>query len=144
MHLGGDTIFILSYAEVIRDTLVEADPANADTFNANDDAFIARHLRLLLYAFPVMEQISREEDVPIYMIDDADLPGEPGGLAGSYTTMRAQNIEILTEALGGDGSHAVHIEARIIPGAKWRNSAKKGLDDRIEGVARSRSVLPAR
>ena len=82
---------------------------------------------------PAMEQVSREANVQIYMIDDEDLPGEPGDLARSYTTLRARNIEIPAEALGGDGSHAVHIEARNIPGAKWRNSAKKGLDDRIDG-----------
>ena len=204
MHLGGDTIFILSHADEIRDAFAEADPANACTDNVIDDDFIAslpeldkasqavfatlpeekrqpysfhnsfsdfarrcgftvlgtirphdfsepgahdaaeiidplRELRLpaifgpSFTPSPAMEQVSREANVPIYMIDDNDLPGEPGDFARSYTTMRAQNIEILTEALGGDGSHAVHIEARNIPGAKLRNSAKKGLDDRIDG-----------
>ena len=64
---------------------------------------------------PVMEQISREADVPIYMIDDDDLPGEPGDLEHSYINMRLQNIMTLAQALGGDGSLADHIDTRIVP-----------------------------
>ena len=132
-HLEGDTIFILSYVEVIRDTLVEADPANADILTQTTTPSLPAIYGSSFTPSQVIEQISREANVQIYMIDDEDLPGEPGDLARSYTTLRARNIEIPAEALGGDGSHAVHIEARNIPGAKWRNSAKKGLDDRIGG-----------
>jgi hypothetical protein len=49
------------------------------------------------------------------MLDDDDLPGEPGDLEHSFINMRVQNIKILAEALGGDGSHADHIATRNIP-----------------------------
>lgn len=64
---------------------------------------------------PVMEQISREADVPFYMIDDDDLPGEPGDLEHAYVNMRVRNIKTLAEALGGDGSPADHIDTRNVP-----------------------------
>jgi len=186
IHFGGDTFFILSYAEAIRDTLVEVDPDNAGTYNANYDAYTARLLQLdeaimevvstipeenrQLYSYhnsfsyfarrygfnvlgsvqphdfsepsehdvaevidllraldlpavfgssfapsTVMEQISREADVPIYMIDDDDLPGEPGDLEHSYINMRVRNLKTLAEALGGDGSLADHIDTRNVP-----------------------------
>ena len=185
-HLGGDLDFVISYSEQIRDTLVEQDPDNAGTYNANYDDYTVRLLELdevimavvatipeenrQLYSYhnsfayfarrygytilgsiqphdftepsahdvaeiidllrelklpaifgssftpsPVMEQISREAYVPIYMIDDDDLPGVPGDLEHSFINMRVQNIKILAEALGGDGSHADHIETRNIP-----------------------------
>ena len=117
-HLGGDTIFILSYVEVIRDTLVEADPANADILTQTTTPSLPAIYGSSFTPSQVIEQISREADVPIYMIDDDDLPGEPGDLACSYINMRAQNIEILAEALGGDGSPADHLETRNIPGAE--------------------------
>ena len=39
---------------------------------------VARHLCPSFTPSPVIKQISREADVTIYMIDDDDLPGEPG------------------------------------------------------------------
>ena len=42
---------------------------------------------------PVMEQISRETGVPIFMLEDDDLPGEPGDPEHSFINMRVQNIE---------------------------------------------------
>ena len=62
-----------------------------------------------------MEQCSREADVPIYMIDDHDLPREPGDLEHACINMRFQNIKTLAEALGGDGSLADHIDTRNVP-----------------------------
>ena len=47
----------------------------------------------------VTEQISREADVPIYMIDDYGLPGEPGGPEHAYINKRVKNIKTLAEAL---------------------------------------------
>lgn len=54
----------------------------------------------------------------IKLTDDDVLPGEPGDLEHSCINMRVQDIEILTEALDGDGSHADHIETRNIPDAE--------------------------
>ena len=42
---------------------------------------------------PVMEQISRETGVPIFMLEDDDLLGEPGDPEHSFINMRVQNIE---------------------------------------------------
>lgn len=42
LHMGGDSFFVLKYAEVIRDTLVESDPANADAYQSNYDEYVAR------------------------------------------------------------------------------------------------------
>lgn len=64
---------------------------------------------------PVMEQISREADVPIYMIDDDDLPGEPGDLEHSFANMKVQNLKTLAEALGGDPTLMDHIDTRNVP-----------------------------
>ena len=41
-HLWPDPILTLRYAEIVRDNLVARDPANADYYNANYDAFSAR------------------------------------------------------------------------------------------------------
>ncbi len=45
-HLWPNPAFALRYADVIRDTLVERDPANADYYNANHDAFAKRIMAL--------------------------------------------------------------------------------------------------
>ncbi|MDE0198151.1 MAG: metal ABC transporter substrate-binding protein [Caldilineaceae bacterium] len=186
MHLGGDTIFTIRYAGQIRDTLVNRDPDNADTYNANHDAYTARLMEVdeatkalvatipeknrQLYSYhnsfsyfarrhgfkvlgsiqphdfsepsahdvaeiidllrelklpaifgssftpsPVMEQISREADVPIFWIDDDTLPGEPGDLEHSFVNMKVQNMKTLAEALGGDPTLMDHIDTRNIP-----------------------------
>ncbi len=41
-HLWPDPILSLRYAEIVRDTLVERDPGNADYYNANYDQFASR------------------------------------------------------------------------------------------------------
>jgi ABC-type Zn uptake system ZnuABC Zn-binding protein ZnuA len=41
-HLWTDPTYAIRYAEVIRDTLVERDPANADYYRANAEAFVAK------------------------------------------------------------------------------------------------------
>ena len=41
-HLWPDPILALKYAEIVRDTLVERDPDNADYYRANYEAFSAR------------------------------------------------------------------------------------------------------
>ncbi len=91
-----------------------------------------------------MEQISREADIPIYMTDSDDLPGEPGGIEHSCINMRVQNIKILADALGGDDSHADHIETRNFPTPNRAILRKMGLDDRIPRGAKSLSVLSGR
>ena len=63
----------------------------------------------------VMEQISRESGVPIVMLDDDDLPGEPGDLEHSFINMRLQNMKKIAEALGGDTTVMDHIEPRNVP-----------------------------
>lgn len=168
--MGGDTILALKFAGVIRDTLVEHDPA--DAYRANYDEFaacidaldaaiqaatasipeenrqlysyhdsfsymarryghtivgtlqphdfsepsaldVAEAIELLreldlpaifVSSFspsPVLEQISREADVPIYWYDDDNLPGEPGDPEHSFFYMNVQNQKALAEALGG-------------------------------------------
>ena len=62
-----------------------------------------------------MEQISRESGVPIVMLDDDDLPGEPGDLEHSFINMRLQNMKKIAEALGGDTTVMDHIEPRNVP-----------------------------
>lgn len=62
-----------------------------------------------------MEQISRQADVTIYMIDDDNLPGEPGDREHACIHVRVRNIKTLAEALGGDGSLADHIDTRNLP-----------------------------
>ncbi len=185
-HMGGDTMLALKFAGVIRDTLVEQDPANADAYNANYDQFAARIDELdaairavtasipeenrQLYSYhdsfsymarrygytivgtlqphdfsepsaqdvagaiellrelelpaifgssfspsPVLEQISREADVPIYWYDDDNLPGEPGDLEHSFFYMKVRNQQALAEALGGDPTLIDHVETRNIP-----------------------------
>ena len=186
VHLGGDTIFAVSYAGQIRDTLVNREPDNTDAYNANHDAYTARLLEIdeairavvasipegnrQLYSYhnsfsyiarrygfkvlgsiqphyfsepsahdvaevidlprelelpaisgssftpsPVMEQISREADVPNYMIDDDDLPGEQGDLEHSFLNMKVQDITTLAEALGGNPTLLDHIDTRNVP-----------------------------
>ena len=185
-HMGGDTMLARKIAAVIRDTLVEHDPANADTYRANYDKFSARIDELdaaivavtasipeenrQLYSYhdsfsyfarrygytivgtlqphdfsepsaqdvaaaiellreldlpaifgssfspsPVLEQISREADVPIYWYDDDNLPGEPGDPEHSFFYMNVHNLKALAEALGGDPTLIDHIETRNIP-----------------------------
>ncbi len=63
----------------------------------------------------VMEQISREADVPIFMIDDDDLPGEPGDPEHSLLNMKVQNFKTLAEALGGDPTFMDHFETYNVP-----------------------------
>ncbi len=41
-HLWTDPTYAIEYAGVVRDTLAEADPANADTYTTNHDAFVAQ------------------------------------------------------------------------------------------------------
>ena len=41
-HLWPNPLFALRYAEIMRDTLVKRDPANADYYNANYDVFAER------------------------------------------------------------------------------------------------------
>ena len=185
-HMGGDTMLALKFAGVIRDTLVEQDPANADAYNANYDQFAARideldaAIRAVTASIPeenrqlysyhdsfsymarrygytivgtlqphdfsepsaldvaeaiellreldlpaifgssyspstVLEQISREADVPIYWYDDDNLPGEPGDPEHSFFSMKVRNQKALAEALGGDATLIDHIETRNIP-----------------------------
>lgn len=185
-HMGGDTMLALKFAGVIRDTLVEHDPANADAYNANYDEFALRiedidaAIRAVtasipeenrqLYSYhdsfsyfarrygytivgtlqphdfsepsaqdvaeaiellreldlpaifgssfspsPVLEQISREADVPIYWYDDDNLPGEPGDPEHSFFYMKVRNQKALADALGGDASLMDGIETRNIP-----------------------------
>ena len=64
---------------------------------------------------PVMEQISRETGVPIFMLEDDDLPVEPGDLEHSFLNMRVQNMKKMSEALGGDPTLMDHIEPRNVP-----------------------------
>ena len=186
LHLGGDPGFVLAYAEVIRDTLVERDPDNAADYQANYDNYTARiqeldaaihavtasipekNRQLLSYhnsfgyfarrygytilgsiqphdfsepsahdvaeiidllrekelpaifgssftPSSVMDQISRESGVPIVMLNDDDLPGEPGAHEHSYINMRVQNMTLISEALGGDPSLLEGIETRNVP-----------------------------
>ena len=42
LHLGGDPGFVLEFVAVIRDTMVERDPANADDYQANYEQYTAR------------------------------------------------------------------------------------------------------
>ena len=186
LHLGGDPIFVSGFDAVIRDTLVDRDPDNADAYQANYDEYVARLEKLdtaihavtasipeenrQLYSYhnsfgyfarrygytilgsiqphdfsepsahdvaeiiellrekelpvifgssftpsQVMEQISRESGVPIVMLDDDDLPGEPGDLEHSFINMRLQNMKKIAEALGGDTTVMDHIEPRNVP-----------------------------
>lgn len=64
---------------------------------------------------PVLEQISREVDVPIYWYDGDNLPGESGDPEHSFFFMKVQNQWALAEALGGDASIVDGIETRNIP-----------------------------
>lgn len=64
---------------------------------------------------PLMEQISREADVPIYMIDDDDLPGEPVDPEHSLLNMKVQTIKTLAEALGGDPTFMDRFETYNVP-----------------------------
>jgi ABC-type Zn uptake system ZnuABC Zn-binding protein ZnuA len=64
---------------------------------------------------PVMEQISRETGVPIFMLEDDDLPVEPGDLEHSFLNMRVQNMKKMSEALGGDPTLVEGIETRNVP-----------------------------
>ena len=185
-HMGGDAMLALKFAGMIRDTLVEHDPANADAYNANYDEFAARiddldaairaatasipeeNRQLFSYhdsfsymarrygytivgtlqphdfsepsaldvaeaiellreldlpaifgssfsPSPVLEQISREADVPIFWYDDDNLPGEPGDPEHSFFPVKVQNQRALAEALGGDASPMDGIETRNIP-----------------------------
>jgi len=41
-HLWTDPTYAMKYADVIKDTVVEADPDNADYYNANHEAFLER------------------------------------------------------------------------------------------------------
>ena len=186
LHMGGDPIIALNFAEVIRDTLVDRDPGNADAYQADYDGFAARIEALdaaiqavtasipeenrQLYSYhnsfaymarrygytllgsiqphdfsepsaqdvagviellrekelpaifgssyspsPVLEQISREAGVLVFMIDDDALPGEPGDPEHSFFYVKVQNQKMLAEALGGDPSLMDGIETRNVP-----------------------------
>ena len=45
LHLGGDPGFVLEYVAVIRDTMVERDPANANDYQANYETVHRPHPR---------------------------------------------------------------------------------------------------
>ena len=64
---------------------------------------------------PVLEQISREAGVLVFMIDDDALPGEPGDPEHSFFYVKVQNQKMLAEALGGDPSLMDGIETRNVP-----------------------------
>ncbi len=39
-HLWTDPLYAIAYADVVRDTLAEADPDNAETYSTNHDLFV--------------------------------------------------------------------------------------------------------
>ncbi len=49
------------------------------------------------------------------MLDDDDLPGEPGDLEHSFINMRVQNMQKMAEAPGGDPTLLEGIETRNVP-----------------------------
>lgn len=62
-HLWPDPILALRYAEIVRDTLAERDPDNADYYNANYDEFAARIAALdeaIKTAIPTISPESRK------------------------------------------------------------------------------------
>lgn len=66
----------------------------------------------------VLDQISREADVPIFWINDDNLPGEPGDPEHSYIIMRVQNMTTIAEALGGDPTPLDAVTIGNVPDAE--------------------------
>lgn len=87
-HIWGDVSNVITAVEVIRDTLAEADPDNADTFHANAAAYIAELEALDTY---IQEQI-------------ATVPEENRKLVTSHDTFGyyadAYGLEVVGTALG--------------------------------------------
>ncbi len=62
-----------------------------------------------------MEQIARETGVKfIDQLSDDELPGAPGSPRHSFIGMMANNVEIMTEALGGSRGCAANVDAANI------------------------------
>ncbi len=66
----------------------------------------------------VMEQISREADVPLFYIsDDGTLIGKEGDPHYSYIYKMVHNVKIISEALGGDPILLDDVDTSNVPDA---------------------------
>ena len=93
-HLWFDVTLWMHAAETIRDTLIEKDPKNAETYRSNAEAYLAEMEKLNRYATVQLNRIPKQQRVLITAHDAFGYFGKSYG----FTVKGLQGISTVAEA----------------------------------------------
>jgi len=135
-HIWFDVTLWISATEVVRDTLIEADPASAEQFRANSAGYINKLQDLHTYVTQRANEVPPEKRVLVTAHDAFNYFGR----AYKFEVRGLQGISTATEAGTGDmQTMAAFIVERQIPAIFVESSVPPRTIEALQAAVRSRN-----